>query len=117
MPLPFFLMPYFKLGNLEQKYGDHDIPKEVAITILIKTLKVLAYLHLRGVAHRDLKPANILIASKGPFYITVADFGLTTNKSSLKTVYGTHIYTAPKVYSGAHYTPLVDLWSLGVIIL
>jgi hypothetical protein len=51
IPLPFFLILYFKLGNLEQKYRDRDIPKEVAITILIKTLKVLAYLYLRGVVH------------------------------------------------------------------
>jgi serine/threonine protein kinase len=116
-PSPFFLMPYFKLGNLEQKYGDRDIPEEVAITILIETLEALAYLHLRGVAHRDLKPANILVASEDPFHITVADFGLATDKSSLKTVCGTHIYAAPEVYSGKHYTPSVDLWSLGVIVL
>jgi len=69
------------------------------------------------VAHRDLKPENILVEVRFPLSIKLADFGLANDKPELKTVCGTQRYTAPEVYFGSNYTALVDLWSLGVIIL
>ncbi|KAL9029909.1 MAG: hypothetical protein Q9196_001912 [Gyalolechia fulgens] len=79
-------------------------------------LDALRYLHPRGVAHRDLKPENILVESRSPLSVKLADFGLANDKPDLDTECGTQLYTAPEVYLGRIYTPLVDLWSLGVII-
>ena len=116
-PLPFLVMPYFPLGNLEDLHSERPIAMEEAIALFFQALNALQYLHPRGVAHRDLKPENILVASRSPLSIKLADFGLANDRPDLKTVCGTQRYTAPEVYLGDLYTASVDLWSLGVIIL
>ena len=95
-------MPYLPPENLD---------------LFFQTLNALRYLHLRGVAHRDLKPENILVESRSPLSINLADFGLSNDKPDFETVCGTQRYNAPEIYLGGKHTALVDLWSLGVIIL
>lgn len=90
---------------------------EETIDLFFQALNALRYLHPRGVAHRDLKPENILVESRSPLSVKLADFGLANDKPDLRTLCGTQLYTAPEVYLGKKYTALVDLWSLGVIIL
>ncbi len=68
-------------------------------------------------AHRDMKPANILVQSRMPFVIKLADFGLAKNDSSLKTFCGSNEYAAPEIWGRHHYTATVDIWSLGVVVL
>ncbi|KAF7502517.1 hypothetical protein GJ744_005638 [Endocarpon pusillum] len=109
-------MPYFPLGNLEDLHGESPITEEEKVSLLFQALNALKYLPPRGVAHRDLKPANILVASRSPLNIQLADFGLANDKPDLETLCGTQLYTAPEVYLGKKYSALVDLWSLGVII-
>lgn len=116
-PLPFMVMPYLPLGNLEDLHSESPIAVEETIDLLFQVLNVLEYLHPRGVVHRDLKPENILVESRSPLSIKLADFGLANDKPDLKTICGTQRYTAPEVYWGSKYTASVDLWSLGVIIL
>ena len=115
--LPFLVMPYFLLGNLEDLHSESPIAIEETIAICFQALNALQYLHPRGVAHRDLKPENILIESRSPLSIKLADFGLANGRPDLKTVCGTKRYVAPEVCLGSRYTTSVDLWSLGVIIL
>lgn len=110
-------MPYLSVGNLEDLHSESPIAVEETIEMFFQALNALRYLHPRGVAHRDLKPENILIESRAPLSIKLTDFGLANNRPYLKTVCGTHRYTAPEVYLGSKYTASVDLWSLGVIIL
>lgn len=116
-PLPFLVMPYLPLGNLEDLHSESPIAVEETIDLFFQALNALRYLHPRGVAHRDLKPENILVESRSPLSIKLADFGLANDRPDLKTVCGTQRYTAPEVYLGIKYTASVDLWSLGVIIL
>ena len=116
-PLPFLVMPYHPLGNLEDLHSESPIAVKETIDLFFQALNALQYLHPRGVAHRDLKPENILVESRSPLSIKLADFGLANDRPDLKTVCGTQRYTAPEVYLGNQYTALVDLWSLGVIIL
>ncbi|KAI9784910.1 MAG: hypothetical protein M1835_003473 [Candelina submexicana] len=116
-PLPFLVMPYFPLGNLEDLHSESPIAVEEAIELFFQALNALRYLHPRGVAHRDLKPENILVETRSPLNIKLADFGLANDRPDLETVCGTQRYTAPEVYMGSKYTALVDVWSLGVIIL
>lgn len=115
--MPFLVMPYFPLGNLEDLHNESPIAVEETIEFFFQALNTLRYLHPRGVAHRDLKPENILVESRFPLSIKLADFGLANDRPDLKTVGGTQRYTAPEVYLGSNYTTSVDLWSLGVIIL
>ncbi|KAA6413300.1 MAG: AGC kinase [Lasallia pustulata] len=116
-PLPFLVMPYLPLGNLENLHSESTITAEETTALFFQALSALRYLHPRGVAHRDLKPENILVESRSPLSIKLADFGLANDRPDLKTVCGTQRYTAPEVYLGNQYTASVDLWSLGVIIL
>jgi len=116
-PLPFMVMPYLLLGNLEDQHDESPFTVEEITDLFFQVLNALRYLHPRGVAHRDLKPENILVESRSPFSIELADFGLAKDKPDLKTVCGTKRYLAPEVYLGSRYTASVDLWSLGVIIL
>ena len=123
-PLPFLVMPYLPLGNLEDLHNESSITVEETLALLFQGLNALQYLHLRGVAHRDLKPENILVESRYPLSIKLADFGLANDRSVLRTACGTRKYAAPELHLGDdelhpwnEYTVSVDLWSLGVIIL
>ncbi len=110
------VMEYLSLGNLACQYY---ITEEENLQILCQGLQVLEYLHSHSppLAHRDIKPTNILIRSRIPFVIKLVDFGLANNDSTLKTFCGSDEYAAPEVWERHHYTEMVDIWSLGVVVL
>ena len=108
-PLPFLVMLYLPLGNLEELHSESPIAVEEAIDLLVQALNALRYLYPRGVAYRDLKPENILVESRSPLSIKLANFGLANNRPDLNTVCGTQLYTAPEVYLGSKYIASVDL--------
>ena len=110
------VMEYLPLGNLACQYF---ITEEEAIQILCQGLQALKYLHSHSppLAHRDIKPSNILIQSHMPFAIKLVDFGLANDDSSLKTFCGSNEYAAPEIWERHDYTAMVDIWSLGVIVL
>jgi len=113
---PLLVMEYLPLGNLAcQGY----ITEEETLRILCQGLQALKYLHSQSppLAHRDIKPDNILVRSRTPFVIKLVDFGLAKNNSSLKTFCGTSTYVAPEIWEHGHYTAMVDIWSLGVVVL
>ncbi|KAI9772280.1 MAG: hypothetical protein M1840_001029 [Geoglossum simile] len=105
-PVPLLVMPYFPLGSLEDQHEKRPIAG----------LEVLDYLHRNAVTHRDIKPANILVDSRDPLSIKVADFGLAKETSDLVTFCGTRQYLAPEAYC-CQYTPAMDLWPLGLMVL
>lgn len=110
------VMEYLPLGNLAcQDY----ISEEDNLQILHQGLQALEYLHSQSppLAHRDIKPENILVRSRMPFVIKLVDFGLAKNDSTFKTFCGTNEYAAPEIWEHRHYTTMVDLWSLGVVVL
>ena len=106
---------YLPLGNLAcQSY----ITEEDNLQILCQGLQALKYLHSQSppLAHRDIKPENILVQSQIPFVIKLVDFGLAKNDSTFKTFCGTNKYAAPEIWEHCHYTTMVDIWSLGVVV-
>ncbi len=121
--MPILVMDYITLGNLhEQHMKVARITNQEVIVMLDQLLRALGHLHFHGVVHRDVKPENILIQSRGPrlepshFWVKLGDFSLSNDSSSLKTFCGTKRYVAPEVRPGSHYTPAVDIWSLGIVI-
>ena len=110
-------MEYLPLGNLASQ--DFIITEEETLQILFQGLQALDYLHSHSppLAHRDIKPANILVQSRMPFVIKLADFGFAKNDSSLKTFCGSNEYAAPEIWGRYYYTTMVDIWSLGVVVL
>ncbi|KAL8857818.1 MAG: hypothetical protein Q9178_005574 [Gyalolechia marmorata] len=113
---PLLVMEYLPLGNLASQ---NRITEEETLQILYQGLTALKYLHSQTppLTHRDIKPENILVQSRTPFAIKLVDFGFAKNDFSLKTFCGTDDYAAPEIWEHRHYTTMVDLWSLGVIVL
>ena len=109
-------MEYLPLGNMADQHKISPITDEESVALLYQGLQALDHMHSNGFAHRDIKPANILVESRLPFSIKLADFGLAKDASALATCCGTYLYTAPEIWKNELYTEYVDIWSLGLIV-
>ncbi|KND88015.1 Serine/threonine-protein kinase RAD53, partial [Tolypocladium ophioglossoides CBS 100239] len=116
-PKPMMVLEYAPYGTLTNMMKD-CVSKTQCVEIMVQALSALTHLHSfdKPVAHRDVKPDNILIKSKEPLHIWLADFGFSKASVELTTTCGTPLYKAAEVYQGA-YTAAVDVWSLGVVAL
>ena len=89
-------------------------------TLMGCLLDAVAHMHAHGIVHRDLKLENLVFGRAGDLStITIVDFGLAKAaraRERLEGVTGTLWYTAPEVLKGVPYSPVVDLWSLGVVL-
>jgi serine/threonine-protein kinase Chk2 len=108
-------------GNLLNEFERAPFSSEECSHILRQSLSALVYLHGRHepIAHRDLKPQNILVKSRDPLHIKLADFGLA-KAGTLETHCGTFAYSPPEMQPDSRsrrHTVAVDIWSLGVVIL
>ncbi|GAA6032148.1 hypothetical protein JCM8097_007097 [Rhodosporidiobolus ruineniae] len=117
------------------EYAEHDflqiihhhsstrtqLPLGVLKSLLWQLLNGVSYLHDNWIVHRDLKPANILITEKGQ--VKIGDLGLARlYQEPLQSLYTsdkivvTVWYRSPELLLGArHYTPAIDMWSMGCI--
>ncbi len=115
------VMEYCELGSLAdliENEGPRLSPElaEMAIREIC-----VALLHIHGepirITHRDLKPANVLVRSREPLDLVLADFGLATllgNQSKvLASARRTVAYSAPEAAFGT-ISPALDWWSLGI---
>lgn len=125
-----------KCVHMVYEYAEHDllqiihfhshpekrmIPPRMVRSIMWQLLDGVSYLHQNWVLHRDLKPANIMVTIDG--CVKIGDLGLARKfHNMLQTLYTgdkvvvTIWYRAPELLLGArHYTPAVDLWSVGCI--
>lgn len=98
-----------------------NIPESTLKSLLWQLLNGVNYLHANWIVHRDLKPANILVTDRG--VVKIGDLGLARSyHSPLQSLYSsdkvvvTIWYRSPDLLLGArHYTPSVDIWSVGCI--
>ena len=93
--------------------------RDDGLALLWQGLSALEWLHQfkKPIVHRDIKPSNILIKCEQPLEIRLSDFGLSKQSENLDSVVGTWRYTAPELHSADHYSELVDVWSLGLVVL
>jgi len=109
------------ITDLHHAIGPQQIVlKENQIAYLVgEVLKALSYLHSLHRVHRDIKTDNILLNADGE--VKLADFGfaiqLTEEKQRRKTVIGTPYWMAPEIILNQEYGRLVDIWSLGIMIM
>ncbi len=107
-------------GDLFEKLDAEKVFSEKKTRGLIrKLLRVVDYLHKRGVVHRDLKPENILCTEGADFDLVLGDFGLSKfagYEQRMQLACGTPAYVAPEVWSMGGYDSKVDLWSIGVML-
>lgn len=114
------IMDYYPLGNLHDQASKDPLHIQEVTALLYQGTQAVRYLEEQNIAHRDIKPANILIKSRHPLFgIALADFGLSNESGTtfLDTVCGTPIYAAPEIFDGTGYWTVVDIWSLGVVVL
>jgi serine/threonine protein kinase len=86
---------------------------------LYQMIDGVLFCHTHRIIHRDLKPQNLLI-SKDAQTIKLADFGLARAFQVPLHTYTHEVvtlwYRAPEILLGdKHYSPSVDIWSLGAI--
>nr|CCC93654.1 putative cell division related protein kinase 2 [Trypanosoma congolense IL3000] len=111
------------------EYVDNDLKKAIekrgsSFTggtlkkVIYQLLEGLFFCHRHRIVHRDLKPANILITTDNA--VKIADFGLARAFQIPMHTYTHEVvtlwYRAPEILLGEkHYTPAVDIWSVGCI--
>lgn len=146
------ILPLLKIGRLDFHLAAimpmlegslHDLLKEhgsLSEKEVLSTLRQLisgldyAYRHWT-LLHLDLKPSNVLILSKKPLKVQIADWGISrlagdqmlantkarkglVNREEMITSYaaGTLIFMAPERFSGSwSLSPQADIYSLGMI--
>ncbi|KAG5748395.1 hypothetical protein H9Q70_008933, partial [Fusarium xylarioides] len=115
-PRPQLYLEYIPGVSLE---AHEDISYNETLSLMSQCLSALTYLHESEppIAHRDIKPANILVQHRydDDIFVKLGDFGLSRDRPELETFCGTLEYQAPETWLRRGYTPIVDIWSLGVV--
>lgn len=120
--LVFEYVPGNTLAGLLAERG--ALPPAQAVNLACDVLDALAAAHAGGVVHRDLKPSNILIDGTGR--ARVMDFGIAVRMKDLpgagaqdpaQSLGGTPGYMSPEVAQGLPATPLMDVFSMGLVLI
>ena len=115
----FIAMELVDGTNLEN-YLKSEGPLEVdqVIPLAAAVARALATAHDHGLVHHDVKPANVLLGHDRS--IKVTDFGISELISAATrsddVICGTPGYIAPECFLGDPYTPVADLFALGLIL-
>ena len=80
----------------------------------------LFFIHSNKIVHCDIKPSNFVLKATGALQLT--DFGLALEAGHEGDPRGSHRYCAPEILNAfvldaaVVYEPLIDMWSLGVVL-
>lgn len=103
---PWFVMPWFSAGSLQDAIDSHRYANPLEVTdLLIRIAQAIAQLHGARVAHRDIKPPNIFLSADG---VVLGDFGLCLpvqdddRLTEHDEVVGSRFYVAPENASGVN---------------
>jgi serine/threonine-protein kinase len=119
----FFTMELIEGPDLRKLLNTHgsSLPIAEALRIFFEIALALEYAHKEGIIHRDIKPENILLTTES-MRVKLSDFssakeilvdlGLTPDGYVL----GTPHYMAPELMAGAKASPLIDIYSLGILL-
>ncbi|KAL3670191.1 hypothetical protein V7S43_004506 [Phytophthora oleae] len=111
------VMEFMDMGSVQDLLeANITVSEDVLRHAAFCCVTALDHMHSQRMVHRDIKPANILMNRNGDF--KVADFGLAgtlvKSNSFFSAFTGTMMYMAPERISGAQYTCVSDIWSLGI---
>ncbi|QLE48914.1 serine/threonine protein kinase [Nostoc sp. C057] len=118
----YLVQEYIDGQNLEEelvqqgKFSEHQV-----LEVLQEILKVLKFVHERGIIHRDIKPSNIMRRCDGKLFLL--DFGAVKQVTNvaLGAASSTGIYSMgfapPEQMSGGQVFPCTDLYALAVTII
>ncbi len=115
---PFMVMEFLKGQDLRQAIKNNSTgDTRHKLGIALDIARALEHIHSQNIIHRDIKPDNVHVTSAGA--IKLMDFGISKAQDSTRTttgvVMGTPYYMAPEQVLGRNITPLVDVYSFGVL--
>lgn len=91
----------------------HDLIRRFSIQIL----QGLCFFKKNNIIHCDLKPENILLKEENKSGIRVIDVGSGCFQDrQIYTYIQSRFYRAPEIIFGIRYTPAIDMWSFGCIL-
>lgn len=115
----FEVQEFIRCGSLAQLFPAGPAPQEGLRAVLAELARSLADVHAADIIHRDLKPANVLVRSRDPLDIVLADFGISSLSDlslHLSNANRTAAYAAPEAMTGV-VARASDWWSVGVMLL
>jgi len=116
---PYLVFEYVAGRTLTQLLTEQGAQSATeAVALMVDVLGALMAAHATGVVHRDLKPSNVMVDAAGR--ARVMDFGIaqrvSTATSTSATVAGTPAYMAPEAARGAPVSPVMDVYSAGLML-
>ncbi|MDD2879310.1 MAG: HDOD domain-containing protein [Rhodoferax sp.] len=119
---PYLVFEYVQGQTLAQLLATQGAQRpERAVALMVDVLGALVAAHATGVVHRDLKPSNVMLDANGR--ARVMDFGIAERVSpganpnaTSATVAGTPAYMAPEAARGAPVSPVMDVYSAGLML-
>jgi serine/threonine-protein kinase len=115
-----YLVLEFLTGSTLKEYlaANPELPLRRRVSIGLQVARALEYVHSRRLVHRDVKPDNIHVDAQGR--AKLMDFGIVKTEDVTLTqagfALGTPHYVAPELVLGQPVTPLVDVYSYGVLL-
>jgi serine/threonine protein kinase len=122
---PFIVFEFLPGGTLYDLIKSRDrIPGAEILSVAEQIASGIDYAHTQGRIHRDISPSNILFEADIMGRVAISDFGIARILGALETrltesspgFEGTPAYVAPEVFSSHPVTPLVDIYSFGVVL-
>lgn len=116
----YIVQEYIDGQNLDEELAQKGKFSETEVLeVLQEILKILQFVHHKGIIHRDIKPSNIMRHRNGKLYLL--DFGAVkqvANVPSQEKTASTGIYSLgfapPEQMSGGQIFPSTDLYALAV---
>ena len=113
------IQEFIQHGSLAQFFPAGPAPLDALRAVLAELTEALADVHAADIIHRDLKPANILVRSREPLDLVLADFGISSLSDlslHMSNANRTAAYAAPEAMTGV-VARGSDWWSVGVMLL
>ncbi|MEH2205558.1 MAG: serine/threonine-protein kinase [Nostoc sp.] len=119
----YLVQEYIDGQNLEEELVQQGkFSEQQVLEVLEEILKVLKFVHHRGIIHRDIKPSNIMRRRDGRLFLL--DFGAVkqvTNVALGSAASSTGIYSMgfapPEQMAGGQVFPSTDLYALAVTLI
>ncbi|MHC5857431.1 protein kinase domain-containing protein [Nostoc sp.] len=117
----YLVQEYIDGQNLEEELVQQGkFSEQQVLQVLQEILKVLEFVHDRGIIHRDIKPSNIMRRRDGKLFLL--DFGAVkqvTNAASAASSTGIYSmgFAPPEQMTGGQVFPSTDLYALAVTLI